>query len=266
MSMATKTVVIPIYKNEISPEEVKSLNQCLKILGRHQITLIAPIGLVFTRILDIFKEHSVWPDIVFFSEFYFADILGYNRLMISREFYERFIRYDYILIYQLDCFVFKDELDYWCRLKYDYIGAPWILNGVENNFIRRIKSMLKKKLKLLLNYPNTWDVNDLGVGNGGFSLRNPTRFLKVIRKMDKTKRYMGYWTPIDYHYNEDMFWSFEVNRYFPNIKKPGWKTALRFAFEINPKFCFEINNHELPFGCHAYSRYGGEFWDCFTDL
>jgi hypothetical protein len=33
---------------------------------------------------------------------------------LSASFYERFLDTKYILIYQLDAFVFKDELQEWC--------------------------------------------------------------------------------------------------------------------------------------------------------
>ena len=35
-----------------------------------------------------------------------------------------FLEYQYMLIYQLDAFVFEDKLDYFCELGYDYIGIP----------------------------------------------------------------------------------------------------------------------------------------------
>jgi len=44
--------------------------------------------------------------------------------MMSPAFYDAFKAFDYILIYQLDAFVFRDELEYFCSLGYDYIGAP----------------------------------------------------------------------------------------------------------------------------------------------
>ena len=37
-----------------------------------------------------------------------------------------------MLIYQLDAYVFKDELLNWANKGYDYIGAPWLpwKNGI----------------------------------------------------------------------------------------------------------------------------------------
>ena len=46
-------------------------------------------------------------------------------LMLSPFFYESFLDFKYVLIHQLDVFIFKDELNYWCNQNYDYIGAPW---------------------------------------------------------------------------------------------------------------------------------------------
>ena len=55
----------------------------------------------------------------------FVDRVAYNRLMMSEQFYRAFEGYEYILIYQLDCLVFSNALEEWCRKGYDYIGAPW---------------------------------------------------------------------------------------------------------------------------------------------
>ncbi len=43
--------------------------------------------------------------------------------MMDNTFYKQFLNYEYILIYQLDAFVFKDELNY-CSQGIDYVGAP----------------------------------------------------------------------------------------------------------------------------------------------
>jgi len=84
---------------------------------------------------------------------------NFNRLKISPLLYWKFRRYDYILFYELDAFVFRDELDKWCQAGYDYIGAPWF-DGFE-----RCSN----------------DSPFLGVGNGGFSLRRISAALRVLR-------------------------------------------------------------------------------------
>ena len=45
-----------------------------------------------------------------FDPGYFKSIQGYNRLLLSTGFYERFLASAYLLICQLDVFVFRDDL------------------------------------------------------------------------------------------------------------------------------------------------------------
>ena len=43
-------------------------------------------------------------------------------------------------------------------------------------------------------------------------------------------------------YNEDIFWSLEVNRKKERLKIPDWKEALRFSFDKNPSECYALND------------------------
>ena len=47
---------------------------------------------------------------------FFKTLKAYNQLMMSTEFYKMFSDFDYILIYELDAFVFSDKLEYFCNL------------------------------------------------------------------------------------------------------------------------------------------------------
>ena len=116
-------IVIPVYKDVLDTNEYKSLSQCLKILYKHPICLIGPEDLNYSVYNEVFSKYGVKFDIETFDSNYFKSVAGYNKLMLSRFFYERFSSYKYMLIYQLDAYVFKDELDYWCDKDYDYIGA-----------------------------------------------------------------------------------------------------------------------------------------------
>ena len=51
-----------------------------------------------------------------------------------------------------------------------------------------------------------------------------------------------------HHYNEDAFWSIEVNRKKVVLNIPDYKVALKFAFELAPERAYKINNNQLPFG------------------
>lgn len=213
-------IVIPIYKNEWDKKEKISLKQALNILSKYDIVAISPKNLTL--------DESVFSKVERFEESYFFGVESYNRLMLSVDFYSRFCQYEYILIYQLDAFVFRDRLLYFCDLGYDYIGAPW-LHGMFNY----------KDAKHAVWY----------VGNGGLSLRKVDSFLKII---EKTKPLES-----DQIKNEDLFFSSFIDEDF---RVAPMEIALQFAFERQVKKCFEKNNCQLPFGCHAWARYDAEFW------
>ena len=59
-------------------------------------------------------------------------------------------------------------------------------------------------------------------------------------------------------FNEDVFWSLEVNRKKKQLKIPDYKKALCFSIEFKPEHAFALNKNHLPFGCHA--------WDCYIDF
>jgi len=121
--MKDKVVItIPIYKSSISKQEQIALLQCNKVLAKYPKTLLAP------KNLDVTAYHELLDNLTvkFYNPFYFSGYKGYNKLCLSPFFYKDFQQYEFMLIYQPDCFVFRDELLDWCAKDYDYIGAPWL--------------------------------------------------------------------------------------------------------------------------------------------
>lgn len=226
-------VTVPIYRNTPTETEILSLKQAVKLLGDFPIVFFC--GTTFDA--SPYTIHCESATIERFNDEYFTSVNGYSRLLLSPMFYKRFDQYDYLLIYQLDAFVFKNELLEWCQKGYDYVGAPWIespplVNG-------------KPKIDI-----QDWFVGK--VGNGGLSLRNVRShyrnavfFRPVMRFFEK---------------NEDMFWGLFLYWLNPFFRRPHWKEALQFAFEMNPKKAYELTNHYLPFGVHAWEKYDKEFW------
>ena len=211
-------IIIPIYRKLTELESV-SMKQALNVLGDWDIFGVIPEKSMFLDTLDRKIE---------FPKEYFESVDSYNRLMLSEAFYERFANYEYILVYQLDAFVFTDQLSYFCQLGYDYIGAPW-LHGVYN--------YVDEKHCI-------WHV-----GNGGLSLRRVQSFINVIRVH---KEEINCYTK-----NEDLFFSSIVSKEF---KIAPIEIALEFSFEREVEKCYEKNGHRLPFGCHAWWRYQYDFW------
>jgi hypothetical protein len=238
-------VIIPIYKTYFGELEEKSFLQCIKVLKDYEIVLVQPEGLDNSYITNSYPVR-----VESFPEKYFQDIHGYNELLLTAEFYKRFSDIEYILIYQLDAFVFKDELKYWCEKGYDYIGAPWIatqesfLLKLINKFLKRFKSDKVRRR----------DVIFYKVGNGGFSLRKTASHLKIAREnkdliFDLIKNKEKEICAI-----EDVFWSLKAPEISVDFKIPDYKEALSFAIDRKPKLALTLNNNQIPFGCHAINK------------
>ena len=91
-------VVIPVYKNEISQEERISLIYTKEKLERYGITFLAPEGLELAELFEVIpgaKVCRLQPE-------YFEGFSGYNRMMLSKELYQKFCDNEYILICQQD--------------------------------------------------------------------------------------------------------------------------------------------------------------------
>lgn len=232
-------VVIPIYKSHPNSFERISLKQVLNVLGEFPIRFVMPDNLdvsIYKKLVG--KASNV--DFRKFDKSYFQGIDGYNKLMLNVNFYRSFQEYRYILIHQLDSFVFKNDLKYWCALNYDYVGAPWLQNiyawlfspkGYPNNLILFHKFLLKGR------FIKT-------VGNGGFSLRKVSSFINNLVFFQKAAR--------NWSAYEDSFYSHYVGSFNPFFRIPDKKTALKFSFDQFPDRAFRLNNFEIPFGCHAW--------------
>ena len=239
-------VVIPIYKTrraELKWYERISLQRCIEVFGgRYPLVFIAPEGFDCDYI-----PRGVKCSIETFKPQYFNNRNGYNILMINPQFYERFLDYDYMLIYQLDTFVFSDRMEEFCALGYDYIGAPWVLgNGRQ------------KKQSLIVANKGFFTV-----GNGGFSLRRVRTCFEMLMKNVKLVTSM--------RVTEDFVFAYLGQRFPREFKVAPVLTASRFAVELLPERYCRKNYNVLPFGCHGWHRYGAEFYirafsECGCDL
>ena len=211
-------VIIPIYKKNLELFERVSLSQCRYILKKYPIIFIAPEGKHFKYINN--KEK-----IIYFDKKFFQSVKTYNQLMLSPIFYKTFIDqgFDYILIYQLDAYVFYDALEDFCNLLYDYIGAPW---------------------PFLFCY-NKSNGSYLRVGNGGFSLRNTKACYNVC------ENFLSYILKLCNDINEDVVFSIAGTMKECNFKVAPINIAYSFSMEFHPFRVIRKNNDKFPFGSHG---------------
>lgn len=204
----------------LKPSEKASLAQVQKILNQYDICFIAPIKLRKTIIDSGFKA-EFWPDSCF------ASVYSYSHLLLTEEFYRRFTAYEYMLIYQLDAFVFSNRLQEFCDLGFDYIGAPL--------------PYLKTKY-------------NVRIGNGGFSLRKISSCISVVAKKEEIYDKTGKGELFEYGEEDRFFgycgWDKDIDFSVPDIK-----TALKFSIEYDIMDAYKkLSKGNLPFGCHAWSK------------
>lgn len=249
MNTKLVTVVIPIYKTNLSVTEKASLEQCVKVLGSYDLVFIQPESLDSSAI-NFDGKISVER----FPDRYFKTLFGYNELMLSHEFYQRFSNKKYMLLYQLDAFVFRDELKKWCDKGYDYIGAPWIAS--KETFVKKVLMLFdskKKKERSKIFFK---------VGNGGFSLRNIEKSIIITQELKELIKSNLKRDKNDFLIMEDIFWSITVPKYYSDFKIPEYKEALGFAIDRKPDIALRLNNNELPFGCHGFDKPKvKDFWE-----
>lgn len=208
-------VVVPVYRKNPVFFEQASLMQCVRVLGqKYDIYLVAPFG------LDLEGYTSLCPNYKFkvkrLAKGFFASLESYNHMCKRWEFYNAFSEYQYMLIYQLDCWVFADNLDYFISLGHDYIGAPWLEIDTQANTVKTVKC-----------------------GNGGFSLRRIDKFIDVCKAHESEAD--------DITIPEDVFFS---TKCASEMNISPVEVGREFSFEVGPSLFFKMNNNKLPMGCH----------------
>ena len=230
-------IVIPIYR-EMTKSERISFIQVRRILNKYPLCFMAPERM---RSFFIGKDYRV----EYFPDVSMSSIQDYSKLLLTSEFYQRFINYQYILLYQLDAFVFSDQLERFCAMDYDYIGAPVPFSFWGSTF--KIKGLHM-------------------VENGGFSLRKTSSCLRMTLMRDtiytKTNR------QAEFERAEDVFFSYCGNMKDIDFRIPHTSVALTFSTTFNVGHGLDrIKCGHLPFGCHAWSKLEFfDFWRPFIQL
>ena len=199
-------------------------------------------------------------EFISFPAIHFSDRRSYNTWLLTPGFYEYFIDFEFLCIVQTDVFLFSDDLNYWIRQNWDYIGAPWFIGwgkGTSTEFI--------------------------GAGNGGFSLRRIKPIIRVlnsrkklfthkqtIKKLLFSKNKKAVWHDFKKHNsthyskikstnNEDRWFAQLIPAYFPDFQVAPPQVALKFSIEVQPEFLVQENGGQLPMGCHAWWKYEPDF-------
>ncbi|WP_294627585.1 DUF5672 family protein [uncultured Bacteroides sp.] len=256
-------VVIPIYRLPLTAFEEKSLRQCVKVLSDYSLIVVKPVSLDISRLLveyPMLKEEC-------FAENCFNSLRAYNKLVLDEDFYRRFLSYEYMLVYQLDAYVFRDELLEWAKQDYDYIGAPWLPEHPERKMVNRKSVLLKRMFYRFIDSPKLkrWKYFKYGVGNGGFSLRRISKMIKITHAYKhKIDCLLDDKMPF---YPEDVLLFVEIRKRGYRLKIPDCTKALQFSMEVSAEWAYNCNKQQLPFGCHAWCHADNyPFWSRFIEV
>lgn len=210
-------IVIPIYKEDPSEYDIASIRRTNVMLHNHDIVFVCPENLN----IDAYSEFKNIK-YVRFDDSYFKGIREYSRLCLLYEFYEKFKDYEYMMIVQTDCWIFRDEVDEWCEKGYDYIGAP-------------IYSPLS-------NWPYLLYGRKPAVGNGGLSLRKISTMMRITNKSGYVyKSLKDEW---DNEFEDLFICNIISTKTYLNI--PEYTEAEKFSIDFPKNQKIDI----IPMGCH----------------
>lgn len=231
-------VTIPIYKETLNIDEEISLKRLHKVLkDKSNVYAFCPIDINLDKYLEIFPELQRME----FEPENFTSIYAYSQLCLKYEFYDAFSMYEYMYIYQLDCYLIEDNLEYWCDQEYDYVGAPILVAHADwRNF--RIN-------------PDNKVIISPAVGNGGFSLRNIKTFKYLTNPNEELRqKYELTDEKLKEVKYEDVYFCSFLNELY-EIEKPDYKIALKFGIDMNPDLAYNYFNFEgFPMCIHAFDK------------
>lgn len=257
--MPNPAIVIPVHNHELTLEETISLKQCQKILGAFPIFLLHPIGMntdAYQLIFPKLQHLEISPKLM-------SSISAYNKLMISPLIFDALKQHSHLLIHEPDAIVLKNDLIYWCKKDYDYIGAPWFLS--EDASDQRLKetgnfglSLLKVDTanKIFRDNPR-WYTSAMILRDLLRSIRGRGNFQRVLAAVGGAGKVFSASTLYNDHC--DIFWSYLIPKIYSRFRKAPPESAIYFSWEKNPEKCFKICGGEMPFGIHAWKKHNYVF-------
>ena len=152
----------------------------------------------------------------------------------TADFYKCFSEYKYLFIYQLDGWIFEDNVQKYLDLDVDYIGSPWNVGS--------------------------FNLSCDTIGNGGVSLRKVQKFIDVCNSF----------TPEDYEKEwvktEDLFFC-KTMKTKANFKLPSVQVGSNFSLcGLWGRFMTKYNDGKLPMCLHGWHRDYSSYWKRYINL
>lgn len=231
------TVVIPILDTTLSPLEEMALHHSIEVLRKHTVIFVSAAG----TDLSIVKEYLNDFDVINFPDQYFKSRNDFGQLLMMEDFFERFNWASYLLVHELNSWIVKDELTYWCNQGYDFLKAAPVFESKEkesslSNTFSRIKGLSELQKR---------ELGDAYFENG-FGLY----YIEAMSNVLKSKKKLAYQYRHDQSLNnaDAVFWEVEPNRFIPKLRKPTRVVQQYFARHINSiENLSALKREQLPF-------------------
>lgn len=202
------TVVIPIFDSQLSQTATKSLEKCIETLGQF------PIIFLTGEDTDLGTLSNSYPDIsnYRFENQYFENRTKFQKLLVRDDFYDRFDWSEFLLIHELNSFVLKNELRYWCKQGFDFVQpCPDLLTSNWQDYFVS-KKLDEQSIKQL--------------SSNGLSLRRVAPMRKAIKK--NKRRIFNFFSeetnPVD-----AVFWEEQNHKIAASLITPTPVVRKRFA-------------------------------------
>lgn len=232
-------ILTPTHSNKLDHKQVKRLRISLKLNANLGHIFVVPKSLVISELSIQFPESEFYR----FDDSHFQSHRSYNNLMLSPEFYSRFLNFETILILQTDAILVRN-ISPILGMDFNYLGAPWVPSYQLREVFGRLfydRGNIPFGRKYILDS-----------GNGGLSLRNVKSLLELLSVWQEDKprhiRMLNY----ENRFNEDIIISFLLQKYG---KKTVPKEVARHFFAekvFDESLDVEVKN---LFGFHALNRY-----------
>lgn len=219
----TCCIALTIYRPPTTTEWLSI--RCLRsVLGDFNGYLVKPRGLDFSL---------PWMTDAELPEKHFASKKTYGLLLASPEFYRIFASFEWALIYQPDCLVFRNNLLEWCEQPFDYISSTCLS---EYN----------------------WFATADFVGFGGLSLRRVRKFSQITESLaSSTASWSSHCSDMLTYGAEDVWWNLSARKYDESFRVASVNISLAFSFNGDPNpYMQRLKSPAPPFGCHDFLSLG----------
>lgn len=264
-------VIIPVHKPGIAADEEMSLLACKTHLAAYDCYLVYPERMDVSKYTDLYPGLLLKP----VNKSWLSSIEKYNKMKLSISFYQMFVKYTYMLTYELDAYIFHSDLAGAGAFNFAYIGAPFFegyweakpgspfMQGCNSGFsVRNIQACIHA-LESLVRYRFHWVLYKLTLANSSRLRHMANAWTRGKYEVFLTGRFAFNFA--NFHLNEDVVWSEVIPQLVPSFTIADPMSSLNFSFEYNLADSLRLNGNNLPLGCHAWAKHL-DFWKEYIDL